>query len=117
MNFPDDQVLFRDWLIGDHVFSRSKKIIDVPWVLFRTKFVSEPDDPKIEGLIFGERGHEKVKGFKTGQIIRDPATEKDLLKLPRHNIKDAEYYSICVQAKIEGKEVKLDPNTREYVCV
>lgn len=117
MDFPDEQILFRDWLIGDHVFSRSKRIIEFPWVLFRTKFVPEPAHPQIEGIIFGERGHEKVKGFKTGQIIRDPATQEDLLSLPRHGIKEAGYYSLCVQAKFEGKEVKLDPNTREYVFV
>lgn len=117
MDFPNDHVLFRDWLIGDHVFSRSKKIIESPWVLFRTKFVPEPDEPEIEGIVFGERGREKVKGFVTGQVIRDPATPEDLLRLPRHSIKDAEYYSLCVQAKFKNKDVKLDPKTREYIFV
>lgn len=117
IDFPADRVLLRDWLIGDHVFSRSKKTIETPWILFRTKFIQEPDEPQIEGIIFGERGHEIVKGFGTSQVLRDPATPEDLLRLPRHSIKDAEYYSLCVQAKFKGKDVKLDPKTREYIII
>lgn len=117
MDFPDDQIIFRDWLIGDHVFSRSKRVMEYPWVLFRSKFVSEPDAPHIDGIIFGEKGHEKVKGFETGQVVRDPATQEDLKNLPRHGIKEAEYYSLSVEAKLKGKIVKLDPQTREYIFV
>lgn len=114
-DFPSGSLLLRDWLIGDHVFSRSKKVIDLPWVLFRTKLVEKPDHPQIEGVVFGEHGRECVKDVMTGKVIRDPATPSDIRDLPRHGIKVAHYYSLFVEAKLLGKEVVLETEPRRYV--
>jgi hypothetical protein len=51
--FSQKDLLLWDFMIGDHVFSKSKKVIDTPWVLFRTKKVADPLSPGIEGVIIG----------------------------------------------------------------
>lgn len=115
MNFPEDQILFRDWLIGDHVFSRSKRIIEIPWRLFRNKKLDKPDSPQIEGRIFGEIGREVVKDLSTSKVIREIPTKEDFDSLPRHEIKSADYYAIAAEAKLLGKKVVLKMPEREYV--
>lgn len=115
MEFPEDKILFQDWLIGDHVFSRSKKVIEVPWVMFRTKKVEKPLSPSVDGIIIGELGYEKVEDLDSSKILREPPTEADFKNLPKHSIKSARYYSLAAEATLLGKEVKLDPETRKYV--
>lgn len=114
--FAMQNLLLRDYVIGDHVFSRSKKVIDTPWILFRTKKLEAPLPPEIDGMLIGSPGQEMVEDFATGKMSRT-ATAEDLTRLPRHAIKVAGYYSLAVQAALLGKEVVLDPVKREYVII
>lgn len=111
--FPQKDLFLRDFMVGDHVFSKSKRVIDVPWILFRTKRVRDPLPPGIEGIVIGESGLETVKDLATGKISRS-ASKEDLKRLPRHGIKVASYYSLAVEAALLGKVVKLDPDSRHY---
>lgn len=111
--FSQKDILLRDFMIGDHVFSKSKKVMDVPWILFRTKRVRDPLPPGIEGIIIGSHGLETVRDLSSGKISRS-ASEEDLKRLPRHRIKIASYYSLAVEAALLGKVVKLDPEKRQY---
>lgn len=115
MSFPSDELFFRNWLIGDHVFSRSKKMMEVPWILFRTKKAESVLPPTFDGLIIGSHGSEHVVSLQGGEVLRRPPTEADFENLPRHGIKVGRYYSLCVEAKLIGKSVNLDPETRKYV--
>lgn len=111
--FPEKALLIRDFMIGDHVFSKSKRIINVPWILFRGRKVRDPLPPGIEGIIIGSSGQEVVEDLLSGKASR-AASEEDLKRLPRHGIKVAEYYALAVEAALLGKLVKLDPDRREY---
>lgn len=112
-SFPEDRILFRDWLIGDHVFSRSKRAIETPWILYRENRVENPLTPRIEGIIIGESGREKVESLSTGETIRT-ATREDLRRLPKHEIESARYYSLSVEAQLQGRNVEFDPISREF---
>lgn len=111
--FPQKDLLLRDFMIGDHVFSKSKKVIDTPWILFRKNKVANPLSPEIEGIIIGSHGLETVEDLYTGKTIRTASAE-DLKRLPRHGVKVASYYSLAVEAALLGKVVKLDPDRRQY---
>lgn len=111
--FPQESLLLRDFMIGDRVFSKSKRVIDTPWVLFRKNKIADPLSPEIEGIIIGSHDLEKVEDLYTGKTIRTASAE-DLKRLPRHGIKVASYYSLAVEAALLGKVVKLDPDRRQY---
>ena len=113
--FEESEILMRDWLIGDHVFSRSKKVIETPWVLYRTKKVDDPLPPSFEGIIEGGPGREYVVGLESDAIVRRPPNPDDFDRLPKHAIRSARYYSLFVEAALNGKQVVLDEEKREYV--
>jgi hypothetical protein len=117
LEFPEENILLRDWLIGDHVFSRSKKVIEIPWVMFRTKKVEEPLPPQIDGLIIGSRGTEHVVDLHSSKTLRRPPNQEDYANLPRHGIKSASFYSLAAEAKLLGKTVELKMPERKYVIV
>lgn len=113
-SFETGEILLRDWLVGDHVFSRSKKIMPTPWKLFSKARYAGAEPPHIDGIIIGSRGTEHVVSIHDQSELRRPPTEEDFAKLPKHRIKVGSYYSLAAEAAFLGKEVYLDPEERIY---